>query len=291
VSQYLKLLFENDDRQLEFFSKHPQRGINRSFRTTPVGATENLKELERQGFDNFVCINTGVERSNTGITHYHCIFLDVDFRKGQKCPKNLPLPPSLAVKTGGGWHIYWLLNPGVDVTKWKQTQKAMARKYGPDESVGLATQLARLPGYKYHKAPTDRLGPSYKNQLIINPNALNRRFDLDEFQKSLTLELEPRPIFIARESARSDFGCASIRAKQYLARMIPAIDGEGGSLQTFKACKVGVDFGVEEDEFWPLLLEFNQRCNPPWKHDELSHKLSSAYRCKSKPFGWRMQAE
>lgn len=286
---FMKSLFDSDNITLDFFSKSPTRSINRTFRATQEDAMSHLERLEAQGFDNFICINTGRERTNGGITHYHALFLDVDLRKGQRCPKDFPIPPHFAVKTGGGWHIYWLLNSGSNITLWKQVQKAMARKYGTDEAVALATQLARIPGCKYFKSKTDRLGKSNLNQIIRNQNSLDRRFGLDEFVKSFKLDLVPAPVFHAREMTQAKSGCASTRAKQYLAKMNPAIEGCAGSLQTFKACKVGLDFGVPEEEFWPLLQEFNERCDPPWDEDELFKKLSSAYRCANKPFGWRMK--
>ena len=30
------------------------------------------------------------------------------------------------------------------------------------------------------------------------------------------------------------------------------------------------------EEAWPLLLEWNQQCEPPWSERELAHKLSDA---------------
>ena len=287
---FLKSLFDNDNIMLDFFSKNPTRSINRTFRATQGEAIQSLANLESQGFDNFIGINTGRERTNGGITHYHALFLDVDLRKGQQCPSDFALPPHFAVKTGGGWHIYWLLSSGSNITLWKQVQKAMARKYNTDESVALATQLARIPGCIYHKTKTNRLGGDRINQIIRNPKSFDRRFGLDEFAKSFTLELVPAPVFHARELTQAKGGCASLRAKQYLSKMEPATEGSYGSLQTFKACKVGTDFGVDEAEFWPMLLEFNGRCVPPWNEEELSKKLSSAYRCTNKPFGWRMSA-
>jgi hypothetical protein len=70
------------------------------------------------------------------------------------------------------------------------------------------------------------------------------------------------------------------RAAAYLAKCPAAIEGQGGDNQTYKACCVLVnDFGLEEAEAWPLLLEWNRHCLPPWKESDLRTKLHSALRC------------
>jgi hypothetical protein len=35
-------------------------------------------------------------------------------------------------------------------------------------------------------------------------------------------------------------------------------------------------FGLTIEQAWPLMLEFNERCQPPWSTKELVHKLESA---------------
>jgi hypothetical protein len=67
------------------------------------------------------------------------------------------------------------------------------------------------------------------------------------------------------------------RAQKYVATMDPAISGQGGHNQTFAvACRLAIDFDLSEEEAWPLLCEYNERCQPPWKEMELRHKLTDA---------------
>ncbi len=69
------------------------------------------------------------------------------------------------------------------------------------------------------------------------------------------------------------------RARRYLAARPPAVSGSGGHVATFLAARavvVGFDLGPETA--WPLLCEFNERCEPPWNPRELRHKLDSAAR-------------
>lgn len=68
------------------------------------------------------------------------------------------------------------------------------------------------------------------------------------------------------------------RARRYLAKLPPAIDGSGGHSATFHAACVlvhGFDFG--EADALSLLSEWNvTHCEPSWSEKELLHKVKSA---------------
>ncbi|MBH06017.1 MAG: hypothetical protein CMJ20_06815 [Phycisphaeraceae bacterium] len=262
----------------------------RKFRGTLDDQIQNIGKLELAGYDVHMCINTGTERTTEGIDTYHACFIDVDYKSGHRAKHDFKMQPHFAVETGNGWHIYWLLDPGENITEWRLAQKALARKFQTDEAVNLATQLVRPAGLRYNKTATTRLGDDCHTRLRTNVKAPVRRYTLDEIIIGFGLVLTPKPVFLARENTTKNRGCAGARAEQYLAKMAIAVEGDGGSLQTYKACKVGCDFGVSMDEFWPALLDWNRRCSPPWDERELQQKLESAYRNQSRNFGWRMIA-
>ncbi len=67
------------------------------------------------------------------------------------------------------------------------------------------------------------------------------------------------------------------RARAYLARVEGAVSGQGGHNATFRAaCILAQRFALGFAEAWPLLLEWNERCSPPWSEPELRHKLDDA---------------
>jgi Bifunctional DNA primase/polymerase, N-terminal/AAA domain len=67
------------------------------------------------------------------------------------------------------------------------------------------------------------------------------------------------------------------RARAYLAKTPPAISGQGGHDATFwAACCLVLGFNLSPVDALPLLLEWNDRCVPPWSEKELRHKLDSA---------------
>lgn len=67
------------------------------------------------------------------------------------------------------------------------------------------------------------------------------------------------------------------RARRYIAKMPPAISGQGGHDQTFHvACLLVWGFALSDTDALQLLQEYNQRCQPAWSPSELEHKVDSA---------------
>jgi putative DNA primase/helicase len=67
------------------------------------------------------------------------------------------------------------------------------------------------------------------------------------------------------------------RARKYIAKMGPAISGQGGHDHTFKvALALCKGFDLDEGEALQLLEEWNATCQPPWDERDLLHKLESA---------------
>lgn len=71
------------------------------------------------------------------------------------------------------------------------------------------------------------------------------------------------------------------RARAYLACVEGAINGQRGHDRTFRvACKLTHPpprgFGLTIMQAWPLILLWNEQCEPPWTERELLHKLQDA---------------
>lgn len=69
-----------------------------------------------------------------------------------------------------------------------------------------------------------------------------------------------------------------IRARAWLAKREPKEDGSGRGLQTIKTCRALFKmFGLTEEQVWPLMLEFSERCCiPPYTTAQLAHKIRDA---------------
>jgi hypothetical protein len=81
-----------------------------------------------------------------------------------------------------------------------------------------------------------------------------------------------RPVLTPAELSR-----VQRRARAYLVKLPPAVEGQGGDKQTFAAaCHLVVGFDLSPADALPLLREYNERCRPPWSEAELLRKLHEA---------------
>lgn len=93
-----------------------------------------------------------------------------------------------------------------------------------------------------------------------------------------------RTLAAAVELDRPHVVAEAIRFLQTEAR--PAIEGQGGDLETLKTAMWIKDMGVSEELAHALLIEhYNGRCSPPWDSDELRDKVANAYRYGSRAPG------
>ena len=87
----------------------------------------------------------------------------------------------------------------------------------------------------------------------------------------------PRKVQVVERVRRSEAQNLADRARKYVAQMPPAVSGQGGHAATFAVAMTLIHgFALPEPRTWPILLEYNARCLPPWSERELRHKLASA---------------
>ncbi len=83
------------------------------------------------------------------------------------------------------------------------------------------------------------------------------------------------------------------RARAWLRNTPGAISGQGGHNTTFAVATALVHgFELSHGEAETLLHEYNAKCLPPWKPNDLVHKLNEAFRVShDKPKGWLLSAQ
>ncbi len=82
----------------------------------------------------------------------------------------------------------------------------------------------------------------------------------------------------ASQALRLSTGNIMARARAYLVKCDPAIEGQHGSDQTFTvAAKLIHGFGLHPNDVFDLMRsEFNPKCDPPWSDRDLARKVSEA---------------
>lgn len=68
----------------------------------------------------------------------------------------------------------------------------------------------------------------------------------------------------------------------------PAIEGQGGDIETFKVACRGRDYNLSQEACFDLMFQhYNPRCSPEWAPDELRAKVRNAYTYNTAPAGTR----
>ncbi len=195
-------------------------------------------------------------------------------------------PALIVADSGNGWHLFRrvdLPNDASSTELVKRCLHALAAKFDTNEakvdrSVFNAGRIVKLPGTMARKGNSTTDRPHRRAQLKIIPEAVEVM--PVERLKALAAEAPQasRPAAAAGRSATRSRGGATVtdRARAYLAKLSPGIQGAKGNGPTFRAAAALVqDFALSESDAWPLLCEFNRRCEPPWDEGESARSEDS----------------
>jgi len=212
----------------------------------------------------------GSGRDGAGVRSLRALFLDDD--TGRLTVDALPLAPSIVVQSRAGIHVYYRLRPGEPLDAFTPAQAALARAMGTDPSITDLPRVMRLPGFpnqKDHPAAPFQVRVVQTSGAVYTITEVLAAFGADDRPAPSSFPLERRPF---TSSAN-----VLVRARAYLEKMPPAIQGEHGDARTFRAAAVLVrDLGLSDDDALALLGEWNARCVPPWTEDDLRVKLARA---------------
>lgn len=67
------------------------------------------------------------------------------------------------------------------------------------------------------------------------------------------------------------------RAEAFLAKADVAVEGQGGDALTYETACWLRDLGISENYALDMMLDWNERCEPPWDPEELAQKVEHAY--------------
>ncbi len=159
----------------------------------------------------------------------------------------------------GGIHLGYRRRQGVAV-------KNQVKIKGMDIDIRTDGGLELIPMSQTEHGCYEWLGPG-----------LHRPSDLPVAKVSWTQDRRQRTTCVMDTIA--DTGVVVRRARAYLATIEGAVSGQRGHDRTMRVAGVLIQkFGLTLDQAWPLFLEWNEQCVPPWSEKDLLHKLQDAFR-------------
>jgi hypothetical protein len=296
VDECLRHLYPGSEGCLELRAYNGTRNdIKRRFIQLPL-TEEKLGEVQafamQYGLTHNIYMGVATRRDRTSGRLDNCatlnaVFAEIDFKSmgaddASTRLNAFPLQPSLVIHSGGGLHVYWLLEEPIDLSTddgrdlARHLLAALAHRIGADVASAEPARILRVPDTLNHK-------PQYGKSGRIVTSIIwdwRRVYALARFCDELG-----EPI---RTSTAGSMGTEPIvhalsettrvaRAKVWAARQPPAVEGQGGDLTTFKTCAtVAIGHDLEEDQALEALRDWNLKCRPPWSDHELRTKIRNA---------------
>lgn len=272
---FLSALSSHDDGRTFAFQTFADKGgseLNRTFHGTFEERVNDLIEMNKRGAGVFVCVNRTIYGGGVrgkDVDRIRSFFIDDD--SDHVRIEDLPLAPSIVVKSKAGSHFYWLMKNGVHKDTFAPAQKALADLYDTDHQVHNLNRVMRIPGFFHHKE---------EPYLVkIEQVEENRAYELDDLVSAFDLHIDE---FIIKPRVQvdtldiKDFPLERRlqRARGQLRAIGPAIKKSGrGHEVTLAACRVANDFAITDGAFIPELLAWGATCSPPWD----PHRLEKFY--------------
>ncbi|MBV2120515.1 MAG: AAA family ATPase [Candidatus Thiodiazotropha sp. (ex Ctena orbiculata)] len=221
---------------------------------------EVLEELiphNRNGAGIFFAVNStdGEGRKKKNIIRVRAIFVDLDDAPLEPVLTG-PLEPHIIVETSPGrYHAYWLVD-GVSLDEFTPIQKALAKRFGGDESVHDLPRVMRVPWTLHNK------GEPFLSKVIELNKTLPYTRDqvLEAFEINLAAPEVPQ--------IKKSLG----EVHNFL-DTIP--EGQRNDTLFRYACGL-VGRGLKTIEVRTLLMAEAQLCNPPLPENEIKTILQSA---------------
>ena len=233
---------------------------------------DELHRLQGDGAGVFITVNAipdGERRLQANVVAVRALFIDHDVKDGE-LRKQFALPPSAVIRSGGGKHYYWLLRPDEPVDEWRSAQCVLIDYYGSDRACKDLSRVMRAPGW-IHQKNDDK-------PIVVEIESLDAdaRYSIADVVKAHQNKDDASPTAVDR-------------CRAYMRTVDPAVKGSGtGHHDTYRACQIGGDFGLSDEEFWPILRDWGATCTPPWDDGELRKMMEDSTKYRKQPTGCRL---
>lgn len=179
------------------------------------------------------------------------------------------------------WRVVVALSEPVLGTDWPRFWFTAMHHLGVvDRSQGL--DPSTCDASRLYFLPVPRADAPFAETITHDGEPLNVR----EILAKAPPAAAPRELYTEQHDLPPATPALLERCRERLRDHGPAVEGEGGDRRTFSACAALVHgFGLSYEEAWPLLVEWNKTCVPPWDEDELQTKMENAASYASGPRG------
>jgi putative DNA primase/helicase len=196
-------------------------------------------------------------------------------------------PEPVLADSGNGYHLLYRIElPADDGGLVKSVLEALAARFDTaavkiDTKVFNPGRIVKLYGTVARKGDSIRERPHRRTGVLAAPGEVGvvsrEQLESAAGEKAAPPPKAPAPAATGplAAGARSDL---VRRARSYLAKVPPAVSGEGGHNQTFKAACALLRLGLTQEEAMAPFREWNERCQPPWREKDLRKKLRDADR-------------
>lgn len=275
---------------------------------------ETLKKLNEEGAGVFVTVNMtdGEGRKDENIIGLRSAFVDADEVDLLEVFKEDPdvdnCYPNILVKSKRGYHGYWLLDRWEDKGSFTPLQVALAKKFGTDEEARDLARVMRLPGFFHVKDAEDPTlvtldhvdtfcDVSGQEKDGSQRDGDRRGCKIPRLTELLNLDIPDltpewkKQGYKPKPSTSTQFppDFRLYLAENYLHRIFPPTKGSGDAHATVgSACRVGHDFDVDEEAFWPVIREWGARCNPPFAESDLRYEYETFLKATKYPPGTKL---
>lgn len=196
AEKFLTLLADGGPITFQYFDDSKLTKRAGHFTKTLDEALPQLTQLNQTRCGIFLMVNegTGHGRDEANVVRVRAVFVDLDHAPIEPV-KNADVEPHIIVESSPGrYQAYWLVSD-CPLTQFGVIQKALARKFGGDESVSDLPRVMRLPGSWHQKGKPfqvkilhlDNFMP-YEIQDVINDLHLSEHMQIAEKQMRAPLD-------------------------------------------------------------------------------------------------------
>lgn len=264
MADYLNTLYDRCKGFVEILQLSTEKKLTNHF-WMPLSDPDLPVFPEDQNIHVGVATRKNGAGGKAGILEIPAVWVDIDFERtnetvAQEIIDGFSLPPSIIVKSGKGFHLYWVLETpalATDIQKIEDVNRRLANHFQGDQASAEAAHLLRMPGtynQKYNPAP------------LVTISSNKKTYSIDDFDCLPPIQppeaMNPSPLLL-EENWRTQLLHGVPKGKRHNA--------------TVRLASRYREMGLLEDETQILLSLWNEKNIPPRKMDKLTYDIKDAY--------------